>query len=551
MVPSICLNLLQLHKLNKEIPIKPISQTKLIIFTTIFLVLFDNYSFFNNVLEVYPFNFSNSGFLFSLALVLGSVTTLLFTLVSSKYTTKTILIVVVIVSSMTNYFMNSYKVVIDDSMIRNMMQTDMHESLDLLSIKQVLYFIFLGLLPAYLIYKTKIEYKSFKKEVFAKIITVFASLALVLLSVFVFSKYYTSFFREHKPLRYSTNPTYWIYSTGKYINKTFNSGPIVVKPLGEDAKIDEDANATKKIVIMVVGEAARADHFSLNGYERDTNPLLKQEDIINFSQMYSCGTSTAESVPCMFSQFGRGDYSYKKGITNENVLDVINHTGEVAILWRDNNSDSKGVALRVGYEDYKIPENNTICTEGECRDIGMLVGLGKFIEEHKDKNILIVLHQMGNHGPAYYKRYTKDFEKYTPVCETNQLEECTQEEIKNGYDNAILYTDMFLTKTIEFLKQYDDRYKTAMIYMADHGESLGEGGVYLHGLPYFMAPDAQIHIGSVMWFGDKMKKEFNIDALKAQRDQKFSQDNLFHSLLGIFKIKTTAYDQELDMFNGK
>lgn len=540
-----------MHKLNKEFPIKTLTQTKLILFTAIFLVLFDNYTFFNNVLEVYPLNFSNFGFLLSLAVSLMAVTTLLFTLLSSKYTTKPILILIVIVSSMTNYFMNSYKVVIDDSMIRNMMQTNVNESLDLLSIKQLLYFLFLGLLPAYLIFKAKIEYRAFKKEIFSKIITVFASVALVVLSVFVFSRHYTSFFREHKPLRYSTNPTYWVYSVGKYINKTFNSGPIIVKPLGEDAKIDEDINAAKKIVIMVVGEAARADHFSLNGYERETNPLLKKEDIINFSNYYSCGTSTAESVPCMFSKFDRSNYSYKKGITNENVLDVINHTNQVAVLWRDNNSDSKGVAIRLPFENYMSNQNNTICTEGECRDIGMLVGLDKFIEKHKDKNILIVLHQMGNHGPAYYKRYTKDFEKYTPVCETNQLEECTQEEIKNGYDNAILYTDFFLSKTIEFLKQYDDRYKTAMIYIADHGESLGEGGVYLHGLPYFMAPDAQTHVGALMWFGDKMKQEIDTKALMHEKDKEFSQDNLFHSLLGIFKIKTSAYNPQMDMFNGK
>ncbi|WP_348542139.1 phosphoethanolamine--lipid A transferase [Sulfurimonas sp. C5] len=520
--------------------------------TAIFLVLFDNYSFFHNVLEVYPFAFANSGFIISLGVVLASVITLLFTLVSSKYTTKTILITVLIVSSMTNYFMNSYKVVIDDTMIRNMMQTDMAESLDLLSIKQVLYFIFLGLLPAFAVYKAKIEYRSFKKEMFSKIITVFGALALVLLSVFTFSKYYTSFFREHKPLRYSTNPTYWIYSTGKYINKTFNSGPIIVKPWGEDAKIDEDANTTKKLVIFVVGEAARADHFSLNGYERDTNPRLSKEDIINFSNVFSCGTSTAESVPCMFSPFDRDEYTYKKGITHENILDVLAHTNDIAVLWRDNNSDSKGMALRVPYENYKSNKLNTICTdEGECRDVGMLVGLGDFIEKNKDKNMFIVLHQMGNHGPAYYKRYPKEFEKFTPVCETNQLEECTQEEIKNAYDNALLYTDFFLSKTISFLKQYDKDYKTAMFYMSDHGESLGEGGVYLHGLPYFMAPDAQTHIGAFMWLGEKMKQDVNIEKLEAVKEKKFTQDNLFHSMLGVFKVKTKVYDKDLDVFNGK
>jgi lipid A ethanolaminephosphotransferase len=302
---------------------------------------------------------------------------------------------------------------------------------------------------------------------------------------------------------------------------------------------------------MVVGEASRADHFSLNGYERDTNPQLAQENIINFSNTYSCGTSTAVSVPCMFSMYDRGDYSYKKGISTQNVLDVLKHTKKVSILWRDNNSDSKGVALRVPYEDYKTSKNNTICSEGECRDIGMLVGLDKYIEKNRGKDILIVLHQMGNHGPAYYKRYTKDFQKFTPTCETNQLEKCTQEEIENAYDNAILYTDNFLAKTIDLLKQYDKSHDTAMIYMSDHGESLGENGVYLHGLPYFMAPDAQTHIGTIMWFGKSMSKKIDADALRQRADKEYTQDDLFHTLLGIFNVKTKVYDKSMDILNNE
>ena len=475
---------------------------------------------------------------------------LIFTLLSSRYTTKIILILTVLISSMTNYFMNTYNVVIDDSMIRNTLQTNLSESLDLVSIKQVVYFILLGLIPAYLIFKAKVTYRGLKKELVAKLLTILASLALVAASLFLFSKHYTSFFREHKPLRYSTNPTYWIYSIGKYINKTYNSGPIVVQPTGEDAKIIEDANSTKKLVIMVVGEAARADHFSLNGYTRKTNPLLEQEDIINFSDVYSCGTSTAESVPCMFSKFTRSEYSYKKGITHENVLDVLKHTGKVALLWRDNNSDSKGVALRIPYESYRDAKNNTICTEGECRDIGMLVGLDNFIKNNKDKDILIVLHQMGNHGPAYYKRYTKAFEKFTPVCKTNQLEQCSKQQIANAYDNALLYTDNFLTQTINFLKKYDKDYKTAMLYMSDHGESLGENRVYLHGLPYFMAPDAQKHIGALMWLGKQMQHDLNTTQLRMLSQKRLSQDYLFHSLLGLFHVSTKVYDKDLDIFYG-
>ncbi|SFV67412.1 Probable integral membrane protein [hydrothermal vent metagenome] len=524
-----------------------ITQTQLILLTSLFLVLFDNYAFFTNLIKVYPLS-DNFGFVVSTVFVNFFFTVLLLSLVSTKWTIKPIVIIVLIVSSLTNYFMNAYHVVIDDSMIRNMMQTNIHESMDLLTFKQVLYFVFLGVLPSVYVYKVQIVSRGFKSELVSRLKLLTAAFVVIGGSIFLFSKYYTSFAREHKPLRFTVNPTYWIYSTGKYIHKTFNSGPIIVKAIGTDAKIVNKADDNRsKLVIMVVGEAARADHFSLNGYQRDTNPLLANDNIIDFPNMSSCGTSTAESVPCMFSMYDRGDYSYKKGITTENVLDVLKHTKDVAILWRDNNSDSKGVALRVAYEDFKIPKNNSVCSEGECRDIGMLKGLDQFIAKNKGKDILIVLHQMGNHGPAYFKRYPKAFEKFKPTCKTNQLEECTKQEIVNAYDNAILYTDYFLDSVIKFLKKYDDRYDTAMIYMSDHGESLGENGVYLHGLPYFMAPSAQTHIGAVMWFGKHMSKDINADALRERSQKAYSQDNLFHTLLGIFNVHTKVYDPDMDM----
>jgi lipid A ethanolaminephosphotransferase len=429
-----------------------------------------------------------------------------------------------------------------------MIQTNLNESLDLLTFKQVIYFIVLGVLPALLIYMSKIQYLGFKKEFIAKIKIVFISLIVIIASILLFSKFYTSFAREHKPLRYTINPHYWIYSIGKYIKKTYNNSSKVLNKIGLDATI-EPSNKAKKLVILVVGEASRADHFSLNGYRKKTNPLLEKEDIINFSNMFSCGTSTAHSVPCMFSKFTRDTFDYSKGVSYENVIDVLNHTKKVKILWRDNNSDSKGVALGIDYKDYKTSNTNTICIENECRDIGMLVGLDKIIKDNLNQNILIVLHQMGNHGPAYYKRSTRDFKKFTPECKTNQLEKCTQEQINNSYDNAILYTDYFLSKTINLLKKYDKIYQTAMIYMSDHGESLGENGIYLHGLPYFMAPDAQIHIGALVWFGEKTKQNINTDTIIKDKDKKYSHDNLFHTLLGIFNVKTKLYKQNMDIIN--
>ena len=526
---------------------KTITQTKLIAYASIFLTLFYNYSFFQNTIKVYPLDASNVGFVISTAVVITFFMTFLLTLISSKHTIKPVLIILFLVSSMTSYFMNVYQVVIDESMIRNMLQTNTKESLDLLSLKQVAYFVVLGLIPSLFVYKVKLEERPFKTELFSKLKLIVLSLVITSASIFTFSKHYTSFAREHKPLRFSVNPAYWMYSVGKYVNLTFNTGKLVVEPIGLDAKIAKNDSNRKKIVILVVGEAVRADHFSLNGYERDTNPLVAKENIINFSNMSSCGTSTAESVPCMFSKYDRSDFSYKRGINTQNVLDVLSHTNEVSVLWRDNNSDSKSVALRVAYEDYKTSANNTVCDSGECRDVGMLVGLDEYVKQNDSKDVFVVLHQMGNHGPAYYKRYTSEFEKFAPVCETNQLEQCAQEEIANAYDNAILYTDYFLSKTIEFLTKYDKTRDAAMIYVSDHGESLGENGVYLHGLPYFMAPDAQTRVGALMWFGESMGEKINADKLKLRSKETFSQDNLFHTLLGVFDVQTKEYDESMDM----
>jgi len=515
-------------------------------------VLVDNYLFFRNTLEVYPLQYDNIGFLLSLAILLVTLTALMLFVVSSKYTTKPIVILVLLLSSLGSYFMNSYQVVIDHGMIRNMLQTNLAESMDLLSIKLVLYFVFLGIVPSLWVYRVDIRYAGLRVEALSKLKGIIIATLVIVVSVLSFSKHYTSFFREHKPLRYSTNPSYWIYSIGKYINLTLSSTKLAIRPIGLDAKIARvDTNRTirPKLVIMVVGEAVRADHLSINGYHRETTPLLAQENIINFPNFYSCGTSTAVSVPCMFSIYTRGQFSYKKGITTQSVLDVLSHTTEIDILWRDNNSDSKGVALRVPYQSYMRPSTNTICDSTECRDEGMLVGLDEYILEHKGRDILILLHQMGNHGPAYYKRYPKEFEKFTPTCNTNQLEQCSSDEISNTYDNAITYTDYFLSKSIDMLKEYSKTHDTAMVYMSDHGESLGEGGLYLHGMPYFMAPDAQTHVPTFIWFGDGSYEHVDMSSIRAHRAKRLTQDSLFHTLLGLFEVRTKLYNPELDLLH--
>jgi lipid A ethanolaminephosphotransferase len=519
-----------------------LSSTKLIILASTGLVLFYNFAFFRNVLDTYTTSSSNLAFVASVALLLGCVIALLFALVDSRYTIKPVLITIFLLSSLAAYFMDSYNVIIDSTMIQNAVMTDFRESAELLNLKLVLYFLLLGIVPSVLIYRISIPHGSLKSGVITKLKFVAVILLLITALLLLFGKNYAAFFREHKQLRYYTNPVAYIYAADKYLKGVFANRNIPVEPIGLDASVPH-TDTHRELTILVVGETARADRFSLNGYPRETNPLLKKENVISFTHMRSCGTSTAVSVPCMFSMYDRSDYDDEKGVATENLLDVLTHAG-IQVLWRDNNSDSKGVALRVKYEDYKSPETNPDC-DIECRDDGMLAGLQDYIDAQQG-DMLIVLHQMGNHGPAYYKRYPKSFEKFTPACQTNELEECSEDEINNAYDNAILYTDYFLARVIGLLKQNSKDFETALIYMSDHGESLGESGIYLHGLPYFMAPDVQKNVASILWFGDNYD-EIDINSIRKKSDREYSHDNLFYTILGLMEVKTELYKRDMDI----
>jgi len=525
---------------------KPLTTSKLIIIVALFLLAFGNISFFRNVLDAYPPSLQNSLFLLSLVLVFACVNVFLLSLFCFKHTTRPVLIIVLIASSLAAYFMDTYRVIIDDVMIDNIVKTDTAESLDLLSPRLLMYLIFLGVLPSLAIYKLKLKSLSLKKSIFSRIRLAGLSLVIAIATVLVLGGYYASFFREHKSLRYFSNPSYYLYSLVEYAGKSINSGPRVLKTMGLDAAIPA-ADIHRELVVLVVGETARADHFSLNGYSRQTNPLLEQEDVISFRNTWSCGTSTAVSVPCMFSIYDHSDYDKEEAHDTENVLDILQHAG-VNVIWLDNNSDSKGVADRVPYISYKAPDNNPDC-DSECRDVGMLENLQSYIDQHPKGDIFIVLHQMGNHGPAYYKRYPPAFEKFTPTCHTNQLENCTQEEIVNTYDNAILYTDYFLAKVINLLKDNEDHFEAMMFYISDHGESLGESGLYLHGLPTRIAPDSQKHVAMIMWFSKSYDnwEENNYLSLRSKIDNPYSHDNVFHTVLGLMEIQTGLYDKSKDI----
>jgi lipid A ethanolaminephosphotransferase len=301
---------------------------------------------------------------------------------------------------------------------------------------------------------------------------------------------------------------------------------------------------------MVVGETARADHFSLDGYDRETTPRLAEKDVLNFSNVSACGTATRVSLPCMFSNLGRSDYSHDEAKRRETLLDVLNHAG-IRTVWLDNNSGCKGVCDHSPTWTAAGLDMDGVCEDGECYDSVLLDQLQQAIDD-ADQDTVIVLHQNGSHGPAYYRRYPEEFERFTPACQSDDFADCTREEIINSYDNTIYYTDYFLSQVIDLLDNRSAELDTALLYVSDHGESLGEYGLYLHGTPYFLAPEAQTHVPMMLWLSAPYQLDFgmNRSCLEERRVADLSHDNLFHSVLGLMDIGTADHDPALDIFSG-
>ncbi len=513
------------------------SQTPTILIVTVFIMLTGNYSLFNGILNIYPLTIANLPFLISLALFFTLLTGGFFLIVCHGRLTRWVLALFLVLASQLAYYMDHFGVIIDTVMIDNIMQTNRSEFASLITTNLIVRTVIFGIIPAWILLKYCPNPASFKTELKSKLSCLVAFLVAILLLIVAFTPDYTSFIREHKVVRLYANPTYSAYSSIKYISQqTQIATDVVIGKVADDAVLMDPSTSKNELIIMVVGETARADRFSLNGYKRDTNPLLSKQNIVSFTNVSACGTSTGVSVPCMFSSLGRKKYDKEIALKQENALDVLHNNG-IEVLWRDNNSDSKGVATRVKYQDFKSPTLNPDCA-GECRDVGMLSGLDSYISSHQDKDMLIVLHQMGNHGPEYYRRYPKEFERFKPACQTGELRDCSQAEIDNAYDNAILYTDYFLSEVINFLKKYDDRYETAMLYVADHGESLGEHGFYLHAAPYIIAPKEQKRIPVIAWSGKNF--DYDLQDIKPYKDVVLSHDDLFCTLLVAYELNSNV-----------
>ncbi|TWC44505.1 lipid A ethanolaminephosphotransferase [Pseudomonas sp. SJZ080] len=513
---------------------------------------------FNSILWQYLFkiidgNESSLLLLVAFGIIIFCIFNIVLSLLAFKNLLKPVLIILFMVSAGVAYFMNRYGVLIDTGMLRNFAETNVTEVWGLLSTKLFFYILLLGLAPSLLLWLTPVHYRRWHRELISKaFICIGCGLVIGAVTLFNYQGL-SSLFRNHHELRLMVVPSNYIGASASYLREQFVTAQKPFKKIGEDAVLSSQwaQRNRKSLTILVVGESARAENFGILGYNRNTTPQLqKEQGLIAFTDVYSCGTETAVSVPCMFSNMARKDYNASTAKTQEGLLDILKRAG-LDVVWRDNQSGCKGTCDRVTLDDVSNTIDSELCANNECRDEILLKGLQNYID-HLEKDTVMVLHQMGSHGPEYFKRYPKKFEKFTPVCESNALDNCSKESIINGYDNTLLYTDHVLASLIDILRGNQDSVDTAMIYLSDHGESLGEYNLFLHGTPYMLAPDQQKHVPMLTWFSDNYKQSFNLstDCLGKSVNKPLSQDNLFHSMLGLLQVNTVVYDPALDMFSG-
>ena len=456
----------------------------------------------------------------------------------------------------SSYFMLTYGVVIDPSMLANVAQTDVREVRDLLSWTMLAAVAVGVVLPGVWLWRQPVRVVNTRPLVLRQLGLSLLALLMALGLFWLSFQDIASLTRNHKQLRYMINPFNSVYAVTRLFVGQAAQASQPLQVIGDDAKVTATAHADgdAPLVVLVLGETARAANFGLGGYARDTTPQLRQlqaqGDLTYFSDVKSCGTSTQASVPCMFSHLGKAAYEATDQ-RFESVLDVLQRAG-LAVLWLDNQSGCKGVCDRVpnvATATLNVPE---FCQGGECLDEVMLHELPKQLAAldpaRRAKGTVVVMHQMGSHGPAYYKRSPAAMKKFLPECSSHALQNCPPEQIVNAYDNSILYADHFIAKTVNWLQSQSR--PTALMYLSDHGESLGEKGLYLHGMPYSMAPQEQTHVPMLVWLSKPLQRQrgWNPACLQAQSGKALSHDNLFHSVLGLTQVSTRLAKPELDLF---
>lgn len=464
---------------------------------------------------------------------------------------KPLLALLILVSAASAYYAQSFGVRLNEEIVQSIFETQRAEAMAMITPGAVGWIALFGVLPAVLVLVMPIRFARWPREFGWRALVVCVAIALMLVPPLLAGRTYVYFERNHRTLYEVFNPYAALSGTFHYLQRDVFRRKATMTPIGTDATLVPSAAmaARKRIVVLVVGETARAENQSLQGYARDTNPEMTHEGASYFTDAWSCGTATTVSVPCMFSNMTRERFDKPVAKAHWNVLDVLQHAG-VDVFWRDNDEGCKDVCLRVPNDDVTNDRVAGLCNTDGCFDEVLLADLPARLARMRSP-ALLVLHIKGSHGPAYFQRYPSAFDVFRPGCDTAEVQTCTYAQTVASYDNTILYTDHILGRVVQALKATPE-IDSVMMYLSDHGESLGENDVYLHGADWDTAPSQQKHIPMLMWLSPGWVRDAGIrmTCLDQRRTQPASQDNLFHTLLGFFDARTSVYVPALDLLAG-
>ena len=491
-----------------------------------------------------------AGFAISIPLVLIAALNAVFIPFTFRFVLKPFFTVLILTGSIVSYAMLKYGVIFDAGMIQNIVETNSGEAGAYLNGSVALWFLLTGLLPVLVLWSLRIRYPA---RWYQGLAWRAGALAISLLFIggvaSLYYQDYASVGRNNKSLVKEIVPANYVHGLYKYGRDVLFATPIPYQHLGTDARVVA-RGGKPTLMFLVVGETARSQNYSLNGYGKATNSFTaKEQGVVSFRDVRSCGTATAVSVPCMFSNLTRRGYDDQLASSRDGLLDVLQHAG-VSVLWKENDGGCKGVCRNVPTIEILPNSYPALCQGESCYDEVLLEGLDQQIAGMKG-NKLVAFHLMGSHGPTYFRRYPASERAFMPDCPRSDIENCSNEELVNTYDNTIRYTDKVVGLLIDKLKSLESQYDVGLVYLSDHGESLGAMGLYLHGTPYKFAPDDQTRVPLLTWFSPQLQADRQLDmgCLAAEASsQRFSHDNLFHSMLGIMDVQTSVYDNKLDLF---
>ena len=470
-------------------------------------------------------------------------------LLLTRRTVRPVLAVLFVCTALASFYMDRYTIFLNTEMLRNILKTDPAEAGELLSVQLVPHMLLYAAVPIVLLLWTRIRVRPLRRAILIRIGAVTLALVIAVLALLVQYKAASSLLRGHREARHLVTPTNYLASLFK-ISREALAGPRgKPQPIALDAHRVVNTLAGRKpaLLVLAIGETVRSANFGLSGYVRQTTPELSQLDLLVYPRVQACGTSTEVSLPCMFAPIGRRAYDEKRIRNQESLLHVLARVG-IGVYWIDNQSGCKGVCAGLAQDRIMGNADPAFCDGERCLDGILLPRLAATVAANPG-DLLVVLHMLGNHGPAYSRRYPSEFRKFVPTCESLELSECSQDEIVNAYDNAILYTDHVLARLVRYLATQSGR-DAGLIYVSDHGESLGESGFYLHGLPYRIAPAVQREVPMLVWLSDSLKRDSGLNSacLREGVSSEVSHDHLFHSVLGLLQVDTVAREPTLDLF---